>query len=56
VSDRVTELAKLMKPIGDPGSGLSLESIKKACTDLRELLIELDSEHTAEIIRHEQSN
>ncbi len=54
VSQKVTEVVKLTKPLGDPGSGLSLDAIKDSCKELRQLLIELDSEHTGEIIKYEQ--
>ena len=54
VSTGMVEIAKLTKPIGDPGSGLSLNTVKGACEELRELLINLGCEHTGEIVRCEQ--
>jgi len=53
VSAKVAEIAKLAKPIGEPGSGLSLDKINDSCTELRAVLIDLDREHAEEIVRYE---
>lgn len=46
------EIHKLNKPVGEPGSGLSLERIKRNCTELRSIIIELDKEHTSDSLRY----
>ena len=45
------EIARLNKPLGEPGSGISLKKIVDRSKELRELLIELDKESTIEMIK-----
>lgn len=51
LNSRAVEVHALKKPIGEPGSGLSLTELTKNIEKLRELLIHLDSMHTEEIVR-----
>lgn len=50
VEDRKEEIYGLKKPIGKPGSGLSLEKIKSDCGKLRIVIIALDKAYTGEIM------
>ena len=45
------EMHCLKKPIGKPGSGLSLKRLTRECTELRALIISLDNAHTSEIYK-----
>ena len=54
VSSPVMEISKLSKPIGDPGSGVTLEKVVDACSRLRKILVELDSLSTQEYMRQER--
>ena len=51
LNSRAVEVHTLKKPIGEPGSGLSLTELKEEIEKLRKLLIRLDSMHTEEIVR-----
>jgi hypothetical protein len=51
LNESVVEIQVLKKPIGEPGSGLSLTELKNDIEKLKGLLICLDSMHTEEILR-----
>lgn len=55
ISSPVMEISKLSKPIGEPGSGVTLEKVIAACLQLRRILIELDKESMEEYMRQERS-
>ena len=48
---RAVEVLVLKKPLGYPGSGLSLDDLKGHLDDLRQLLIRLDEFHTTESLK-----
>ena len=52
MDEKKEEIQKLNKPVGDPGSGLSLEEIKNDCIELRSIIIELDKEHMSESFKY----
>lgn len=51
LDSQVEEIHSLRKPIGEPGSGLSLTRLTNDIKKLRALLIRLDTMHTEEILR-----
>ena len=54
LKSRAIEILVLKKPIGEPGSGLSLAKLKKQIQALRQLLICLDELDTEESLRLNQ--
>ncbi|MCG8043916.1 MAG: hypothetical protein JAY72_21205 [Candidatus Thiodiazotropha endolucinida] len=55
VSSPIMEISKLSKPIGEPGSGVTLEKVIAACLQLRRILTELDRASIEELMRQERS-
>lgn len=49
--ERIVEIHQLSKPLGDPGSGVTLEKLVKCNAELRSLLVSLDYESTCEMAR-----
>lgn len=51
------EIHQLSRPLGEPGSGITLEKLQSCNSEIREILIQLDIEGTAEAGRqlHENS-
>jgi len=50
---RSVEIHQLSKPLGVPGSGVTLKKLKKCNSELRKILIMLDVESSSEMSRHE---
>ena len=50
---RTEEIQRLNKPLGEPGSGITLEKLEKGRIKLREILNTLDHEHTSESVKYD---
>ncbi|WP_297186407.1 hypothetical protein [uncultured Porticoccus sp.] len=49
---RAVEIHQLSKPLGDPGSGITLEKLVSCNVELRKILIQLDYESSCEAARY----
>lgn len=51
-TERVVEIHRLSRPLGDPGSGITLEKLMRCNSELRDILIRLDYESSCEAARY----
>ncbi len=49
--ERAVKIHQLSKPLGNPGTCITLEKLLKCNTELREILIQLDYEYSGEIAK-----
>ena len=51
MGQKVEEIIRLSRPIGEPGSGLSLEELSDKCLLLRRMLSKLEALHDDIVVR-----